>query len=76
MALYGVVRVIENQCSRNQMRDVFFDEIETDDPMEAVRGLLKDGGEAVLTMEKHSEGSFTIHADCSGMIQKYLFTKI
>ena len=42
MALYEVVREIENSCSRNQMRDVFFDEIETDDPLEAVRSLLKD----------------------------------
>ena len=76
MAWYEVVREIENQCSRNQMRDVFFDEIETDDPLEAVRGLLKDEGEAVLTLEKHSDESLTVYADCSGMIQKYLFTKI
>lgn len=76
MALYEVVREIENQCSRNQMRDVFFDEIETDDPMEAVRGLLKDDKEAVLWMENHGDGSMTVYADCSGMIQRYLFTKI
>ena len=76
MAWYEVVREIENQCSRNQMRDVFFDEIETDDPLEAVRSLLKDGGEAVLRLEKHADGNLTVYADCSGMIQKYLFTKI
>ena len=76
MAWYEVVREIENQCARNQMRDVFFDEIETDDPLEAVRGFLKNGGEARLRMEMHADGNLTVYADCSGMIQKYLFTKI
>jgi len=76
MAWYEVVREIENQCSRNQMRDVFFDEIETDDPAAAVRSLLKGDGEAVITVEKHSEENITVYADCSGMIQKFLFTKI
>ena len=76
MALYEVVREIENSCERNQMRDVFFDEIETDDPMQAVRSLLKSGGEAVLSMQILDENSLTVYADCSGMIQKFLFTKI
>ena len=76
MAWYEVVREIENQCSRNQMRDVFFEEVETDDPLEYVRSILRDGGEAVLRLEKHVDGNLTVHADCSGMIQKYLFTKI
>ena len=53
MALYEVVREIENSCARNQMRDVFFDEIETDDPLEAVRSLLKDETDPVLTLEEH-----------------------
>jgi len=29
---YEVIRNIENNCSNNQMRDVFYEEIETDDP--------------------------------------------
>ena len=76
MALYEVVREIENSCERNQMRDVFFDEIETDDPLQAVRSLLKNGGEAKLSMQIMDENSLTVYADCSGMIQKFLFTKI
>ena len=32
MAEYELVREIQNSCSGNQMRDVFFEEIETDDP--------------------------------------------
>ena len=51
MALYEVVREIENSCERNQMRDVFFDEIETDDPISAVRSLLKGDQNAQLRME-------------------------
>ena len=29
---YEVIRNIENNCKNNQMRDVFFEEIETDNP--------------------------------------------
>ena len=30
--LYEVIYKIENNCKRNQMRDVFFEEAEIDDP--------------------------------------------
>ena len=76
MALYEVVREIENSCSRNQMRDVFFDEIETEDPLQAVRDMLRDEADPVLTMERHDENSLTVFAACSGITQRFLFTKI
>lgn len=76
MALWEVVREIENECARNQMRDVFFDEIETDDPVAAVRAMLKDDSGAVLRSETINEENITVYADCSGMIQRFLFTKI
>ena len=76
MAWYEVVREIQNSCERNQMRDVFFDEIETDDPAEAVRSMLKDESDAELSIEKHDGENFTIYACCSGITQKFLFTKI
>lgn len=76
MAIYEVVREIENSCARNQMRDVFFDEIETDDPLGAVRQLLRDESNPVLTMQQHDENSFTVFADCAGITQRFLFTKI
>jgi len=41
MAEYEVVREVQNLCGNNQMRDVFFDEIETDDPVEWVRREVK-----------------------------------
>ena len=76
MALYEVVREILNSCERNQMRDVFFDEIETDDPVEAVRRLLKDEPDVKLTLQEHDEENLTVFAECSGITQKFLFTKI
>ena len=76
MALYEVVREIENSCANNQMRDVFFDEIETDDPLEAVRAMLKDERDAKLRLEEHDAERFTVFAECSGITQKFLFTKI
>lgn len=76
MPLYEVVREIENQCARNQMRDVFFEEIETDDPLEAVRRILKDEANPVLTLAEHGPDSLTVFAESAGMTQKFLFTKI
>jgi len=76
MAWYEVVREIQNSCERNQMRDVFFDEIETDDPLAAVRDMLKDESNPALSMEKHGDGSITVYAESGGITQRFLFTKI
>ena len=75
MKCYEVVREIQNSCSGNQMRDVFFDEIETDDPVSYVRALLKDDN-AELTVEVRDADNLTVFADCNGMNQKFLFTRI
>ena len=75
MAEYEVVREIQNSCSGNQMRDVFFDEIETDDPVEYVKDLLK--GEAdELEVETLSDGNVTVFVSSHGLRQKFLFTLI
>lgn len=76
MALYEVVREIQNECANNQMRDVFFDEVETDDPVQTVREMLRDEKNLKLTVEKKDEDNLTVFADCSGMVQKYVFTRI
>lgn len=76
MPLWEVVREIENECARNQMRDVFFDEIETDNPLEAVRAMLKEDNNAQLSMEIIDSENVTVFANCSGIIQRFLFTKI
>ena len=75
MAEYEVVREIQNSCANNQMRDVFFDEVETDDPVGYVRALLGDP-EAQLTLEQASEESLTVFAVSHGLSQKFLFTRI
>ena len=75
MAEYELVREIQNSCSGNQMRDVFFDEIETDDPEAYVRALL--GGELdELSVERADGGNLTIHVSSHGLRQKFLFTLI
>ena len=75
MAEYELVREIQNSCSGNQMRDVFFEEIECDDPVEYVRALLR-ADKAELTVEVKDADNLTVYADCSGMNQKFLFTRI
>ena len=41
--LYEMVREILNSCPNNQMRDVSFQEVDTDDPEAYVREMLRDG---------------------------------
>jgi hypothetical protein len=72
---YELVREIQNQCPNNQMRDIFFDEVETDDPTQYVREFLK--GRAVSVSAQWGEnGAVTVFADCDGLIQKFVFTPI
>jgi hypothetical protein len=75
MAEYELVREIQNSCSGNQMRDVFFDEINTDDPEGYVRALLKDEVDE-LTVERVNDDNLTIFASSHGLRQKFLFTMI
>ena len=65
MAEYELVYEIKNLCRNNQMRDVFFEEVECDDPEAYLRGRLK--GKTV---------EFSIHAVVDGLIQKYVFTPV
>ena len=72
---YEMVREIQNQCPNNQMRDIFFDEVETEDPESYVRDFLK--GKAVeVTTEQGVNGAVTVHAVCDGLIQRFVFTPL
>lgn len=73
MASYELVREIKNLCRNNQMRDVFFEEIECDDPAEYVRTMLK--GKEIEIATEGSGDTITIHAVCDGLMQKFVFTK-
>ncbi len=72
---YELVREIQNLCRNNQMRDIFFDEVETDDPQMYVRQYLK-GKEVELTVDRQENGAVTVYASCDGLTQKFIFTPI
>ena len=75
MKEYELVHEIKNLCRNNQMRDIFFEEVETDDPLTYVKNYLK--GKAVsVTAEPGAEGVVTVFADCDGLIQKFIFTPV
>ena len=75
MKCYETVWEIFHLCANNQMRDVFFDEIETDD----IEGFLKQkfAGKQV-TFEKTvlENGTIIYDIDASGIRQRYSFTEI
>ncbi|MBQ2927917.1 MAG: hypothetical protein IJD98_05015 [Oscillospiraceae bacterium] len=72
---YELVHEIKNLCRNNQMRDIFFEEIECPDPEAYLRSRLK-GKELELTVEQGSGGAVTIHAVVDGLMQKFVFTPI
>ena len=72
---YEMVREIKNLCPNNQMRDIFFDEVETEDPEGYVRAFLK--GKAVdVSIQKGENGAVTVYATCDGLVQQFVFTPI
>ena len=75
MAQYEVVQEIKNMCRNNQMRDVFFKEVECGDPLDYVRSVLK-GKSLELTREDGPDGSVTVHAVADGLMEKFVFTPI
>ena len=75
MAAYELVREIPNLCPNNQMRDVFFAEVETKDPVDYVRDFLKDSV-ADLSVNTGPDGTVTVYAVADGMTQKFIFTPI
>ena len=75
MQEYEVVREVQNLCGNNQMRDVFFEEIETDDPVGWVRSLIK-GKAVTLTVDEKENGDLTVYVESGGVSQKILMTKI
>ena len=73
MPEYELVHEIKNLCPNNQMRDIFFEEIECEDPEAYLRQKLK-GTDIELTVEPGADGAVTIHAVVDGLIQKFVFT--
>ena len=75
MAQYELVREIQNLCRNNQMRDVFFEDVEIGDPEDYVRQALR-GRSVELTTERRPDGAVTVYASCDGLTQKFIFTPI
>ena len=75
MAEYELVHEIKNLCRNNQMRDVFFEEVECEDPVAYVRSKLK-GHDLQLTREESADGTITIHVSADGLIQKFIFSPV
>lgn len=75
MKRYETVWEIFNQCSNNQMRDVFIEEVEIEDIEAFLKNKLKGKD---VTMEKSVKEDGTIVYDilASGMKQRYSFTEI
>jgi len=72
---YELVHEIKNLCRNNQMRDVFFEEIECEDPESYLRRRLA-GKQLELSRENGPGGTVTIHAVVDGMMEKFVFTPI
>lgn len=72
---YETVWEIFNECANNQMRDVFFDEIETDDTDAYVKDKFKD---KQITFEKSvlEDGTIVYDIDASGIRERFSFTEI
>ena len=75
MKEYEIVHEIFNQCSGNQMRDVFMEEREVEDPEAYVRSRHADK-ELKLTKDQLPDGTVIIDLDLSGARQRYSFTEI
>lgn len=72
---YELVREIPNLCRNNQMRDIFFEEVQTDDPIDYVRNFLKDN-QVEISADSREDGTVTVYAVADGLTQKFIFTPI
>lgn len=75
MKCYETVWEIFNQCANNQMRDVFFDEIEIEDPEAFIQQKFK-GKDLTYEKETLADGTVIFYINASGIRQKYSFTEI
>lgn len=73
MKRYEVIWEIFNQCSGNQMRDVFFEEVETDDPAQYVARRFENYNITEETPKGSDERVFSIEKE--GLLQRMTFTE-
>ena len=72
---YELIREIFNQCSGNQMRDVFVSEVETEDPEAHLRSLFPDR-EIEYDLTVTEDGSYLFDLTVDSLHQRYSFTPV
>lgn len=75
MKSYEAVWEIFNLCANNQMRDVFIEELEIEDPEEYIRAKFRDK-EFVYEKTELPDGSIVFDIMTTGIKQRYTFTEI
>ena len=75
MKEYEVIWEIFNKCSNNQMRDVFVDEIEVEDPEEFIKEKFK-GEDVSYEKTVLKDGTIIFDITTSQIKQRYSFTEI
>ena len=70
---YEVVREIFNHCQRNQMRDVFIEELEIEDPRAHVESFCK-GEPAQIEETVNADGTLIYDLELFGIRQRFTFT--
>lgn len=74
MKEYEVIWEIFNKCPRNQMRDVFVEEIEIEDPEEYVKKKFQ-GKEVSYEKTVLEDGTVIFDIETSGIKQRCSFTE-
>ena len=75
MKEYEVIWEIFNKCPRNQMRDVFVEELELENPEEYVKEKFKDG-EVSYEKTVLDDGTLVFDIQTSQIRQRCSFTEI
>ena len=75
MKHYEMVREIFNQCSGNQMRDVYIEEVDTDDPVEYIRSI-SEGKNVQLESMTLPDGDVVVDVNISDQLYRYTFTEV
>ncbi|MBQ8975248.1 MAG: hypothetical protein IJ072_05955 [Oscillospiraceae bacterium] len=71
---YEMVREIYNMCANNQMRDIFFQEVDVEDTDEYIKRFC-DGANVTCEKEILSDGTIVYHLDNDGLISCITFTE-
>ncbi len=75
MKEYEAVWEIFNQCSNNQMRDVFFEELSLEDPEEYLKKKF-EGKDVSWEKTVLEDGTIVFDIQTSGIKQRYTFTEL